>query len=261
MEQGGKIMAVRRLREGKVAVGTMIRLIGNASVAILAANAGLDFIMVDLEHGPFGMETLEGILKLGRAIGIGCFVRVPELSKSYISRCLDLGATGIMVPMLESREEAQKFVELAKYAPLGKRGFGGIGAHTDFRSVSGDVTQAFMNEANESTLTIAQIETAKAIEGIDSIASVEGLDGLLIGPNDLSISIGCPGDLMGERVHQAVMQVAQAAQTHGKIFGMHAPESLLERWLDKGLRLIMSSLDTNIILSGFRSIAQRYKTH
>ncbi len=253
-------MAVEKLREGLSAIGTMVRMVGNPAAALVAANAGLDFIMLDLEHGPFSLETLENVFKVGRSVGLGCFVRVPELSKSYVSRCLDLGATGVMVPMLESVEQARRFVHWAKFAPLGSRGFGGVGAHTRYQSVGGETTTSFMARANLETLTIAQIETAQAIRDIDSIAAVEGLDALLIGPNDLAISMGCPGDLMGERLDRAISQVAEAAKAHGKIFGMHAPDPLTERWLPRGLKLVMSGLDLNVILSGFKAIAQRYKS-
>ncbi len=251
-------MAVRRLREGQSAVGTMVRMVGNPAVALVAADAGLDFIMLDLEHGAFGLDTLEDVFKVGRSIGLGCFVRVPELSKGYVSRCLDLGATGVMVPMLESVEQARRLVAWGKYPPLGSRGFGGVGAHTGYRVIGGEATTAFMAKANLETITIAQIETAEAVEEIESIAAVEGLDALLIGPNDLAISMGCPGDLMGERLDQAISRVADAARAHGKIFGMHAPDPLTERWLSRGLKLVMISLDVSVLLSGFRAIAQRY---
>ncbi|MEJ5375082.1 MAG: aldolase/citrate lyase family protein [bacterium] len=251
-------MAVRKLREGGRAVGTMLRMVGNPAVALVAANAGLDFIMLDLEHGPFSLETLENVFKVGRSVGLGCFVRIPELSKAYVSRCLDLGATGVMVPMLESVEQARRLVHWAKFAPLGSRGFGGVGAHTGYKSIAAESTVHFMAEANEQIITIAQIETAQAIREIDSIAAVEGLDALLIGPNDLAISMGCPGELLGELLDQAISKVADAAKAHGKIFGMHAPDPLTERWLGRGLRIVMSSLDVNVLLSGFKAIAQRY---
>jgi 4-hydroxy-2-oxoheptanedioate aldolase len=252
-------MAVQKLREGKRAVGTMVRMIRNPAIAVLASHAGLDYIMLDLEHGPYNLETVDDVFKAGRARGLGCFVRVPELAKGYVSRCLDAGATGVMVPMLESVEQAKRLVNWGKYAPLGERGFGGIGGHTDFLSVGGDATPGFMARANQETLTIAQIETAQAIRDIDAIAAVPGLDALLIGPNDLSISIGCAGDLMGDALDQAIGKVAEAAAKHGKLFGMHAPDPLLERWLPRGLTLVMSNLDTSVLLSGLKAISQRYK--
>src|SRR5512136_2027985 len=137
-------MAVQKLREGKRVVGTMVRMVRNPAIAAVAQNAGLDFIMLDLEHGPYTMEMVGDVFEVGRALGLGCFVRVPELAKGYVSRCLDCGATGVMVPMLESVEQAQLLVRWAKYAPLGCRGFGGAGGHTDFIGIAPDATPAFM---------------------------------------------------------------------------------------------------------------------
>jgi 2-keto-3-deoxy-L-rhamnonate aldolase RhmA len=143
---------------------------------------------------------------------------------------------------------------------LGNRGFGGIGGHTNFVSIGADATPAFMAKANVDTLAIAQIETAQAIQAIDAIAAVPGIDALLIGPNDLAISMGCVGDLLGDTVDKAIGKVAAAAKKHGKIFGMHGPDPLTERWLPRGLTLVMSNLDANILANGLKAIAQKYKS-
>ncbi len=253
-------MAVQKLREGKRVVGAMVRMVRNPAVAAVAHNAGLDFIMLDLEHGPYAMETVDDVFKVGRTLGLGCFVRVPELAKGYVSRSLDCGATGVMVPMLESVEQAHLLVRWAKYPPLGGRGFGGVGGHTDFIGIASDRTPAFMAKANVDTITIAQIETAQAIQNIDAIAAEPGIDALLIGPNDLAISMGCVGDLLGDTVDKAIGKVAAAAKKHGKIFGMHGPDPLTERWLPRGLTLVMSNVDTGILTAGMKTICQKYKS-
>jgi 4-hydroxy-2-oxoheptanedioate aldolase len=253
-------MAVQKLREGARVVGTMVRMVRNPAIAAVAHNAGLDFIMLDLEHGPYSMETVEDVFKVGRVRGLGCFVRVPELAKGYVSRALDCGATGVMVPMLESVEQARLLVHWAKYPPLGGRGFGGMGGHTDFVGIAPAQTPAFMAKANVDTITIAQIETAQAIQNVDTIASVPGIDALLIGPNDLAISVGCPGDLLGDTLDISIAKVAEAAKKHGKIFGMHGPDGLTDRWLPRGLTLVMSSQDTNILAAGMKAISQKYKS-
>ncbi len=253
-------MAVQKLREGRRVVGTMMRMVLNPAIATVAHHAGLDFIMLDLEHGPYAMETVDDVFKVGRLLGLGCFVRVPELAKGYVSRSLDCGATGVMVPMLESVEQAHLLVRWAKYPPLGGRGFGGVGGHTDFVVIAAKGTPVFMAKANVDTITIAQIETAHAIQNIDAIAAVRGIDALLIGPNDLAVSMGCTGDLLGDTVDQAITKVAVAAKKHGKIFGMHGPDALTERWLSRGLTLVMSSQDTSILTAGLKAIWQKYKS-
>lgn len=253
-------MDMKQLREGKKAVGTMIRMVRNPASAWMAHQAGLDFIMLDLEHGSFNMETVEDVFKVGRGLQLGCLVRVPELSKGYVSRIMDVGATGVMVPMLETKEQAERLVGWSKYAPLGNRGYGGIAAHTDFQAIPPADTAAFMARANEETIAIAQIETGLAIKNIEDIASMPGIDALLIGPNDLAISLGCAGDLLGPVLDAAIGKVAEAAKRHRKIFGMHAPDALLDRWIPKGCNLIMSNLDANILLAGMKAISGKYKS-
>jgi 4-hydroxy-2-oxoheptanedioate aldolase len=248
-------MPVRKLREGKRVVGTMVRMIKDPAVAWMAHHAELGYIMLDLEHGSYTLETVGNIFKVGRALGLGCFARVPELSRGYVSRIMDAGATGVMVPMLESVEQARRLVAWSKYAPLGDRGFGTIGDHTNYAAAGTE----FMARSNEETLAIAQIETRRAIEEVDAIAAVPGIDALLIGPNDLSVSLGCAGDLMGDQLEKAIGRVAEATKKHGKIFGLHGPDALLERWIPRGCTLVMSSLDISILAAGMKAISQKYK--
>ena len=168
-------MPVRKLRDGKRAVGTMIRMLRHPGIGQIAAQAGLDFIMLDLEHGSYSLDAVTDIFATARAAGLGTFARVPELTKGYVSRILDCGATGVMVPMLESVDQAKRFVAWAKFAPLGDRGLGSSGGHTNFGGMGGTAPE-FMKRSNEETLTIAQIETARAIEEIDGIAATDGID-------------------------------------------------------------------------------------
>ncbi len=249
-------MSVVALKQGGRMVGTMIRLVRNPAIVRVAGQAGLDFVMFDMEHGSYGLDVLSDIFAVARAAGVAGFVRVPELSKGYVSRVMDAGAAGVMVPMLESVEQARQFVEWAKYGPVGKRGFGSAGGHTGY-AAAGDAV-GFMKAANEETLTIAQIETGPAVERIQAIAAVPGIDALLIGPNDLAISLGYPGDLMHAAVTAAIGRVADAAAAHGKIFGMHGPDALAEMFIPRGLRLLMSGLDHGMLLAGMRAIATKW---
>ncbi|HUZ17243.1 MAG TPA: aldolase/citrate lyase family protein [Spirochaetia bacterium] len=251
-------MAATKLRAGGKAVGTMVRLVRSPGIALIAKNAGLDFFMFDLEHGSFSLESVADAAAAARSAGISCFARVPELSKAWVSRILDCGCTGVMVPMIESVEQAQKLAGWAKFAPIGYRGMGSAGGHTDYASIPAPATGDFMQTQNESTLAIAQIETKRAIEEIDKIASVPGIDVLLIGPNDLAVSLGISGDLQNPKLVQSVEAVAAAASKHGKIFGMHGPDALTELFLPKGLRMIMSALDIGMLGAAMKAIAVKY---
>ncbi len=252
-------MDIEKLKGGARVAGTMLRLVRNPAVARLAAQAGLDFVMADMEHGPYSFESLSDLFAVARAAGLVGMVRVPELSRSAVSRILDCGAQGIMVPMVESVEQAQALAAWAKFAPLGQRGLGSAGGHTDYASVGARVP-AFMERANRETLTIAQIETAAGVEQAARIAAVEGLDALLIGPNDLAVSLGRPGDTLGGEVGKAIERVAAAARSRGKVLGMHGSEELLARWIPQGVTLVMSSLDINMLLSAMEAVATRYRT-
>ena len=244
------------VRNGKPMLGTMIRIVRNPAVARVAAQAGLDFIMVDMEHGSASFDVLADIATVARASGVACLVRVPELRRGAVSRALDCGADGVMVPMIDTVAQAQALAGWAKYPPLGKRGLGSIGGHTDYARVSD--TPAFMQRANAGTLTIAQIESDIAVSNVEKIADVDGIDVLLVGPQDLSISLGCPGNLTHELENNAIAQVAAAARAKGKALGMHAGEALIEQWIPHGLSLIMNSLDVNMLLSGMSTIRKHF---
>lgn len=245
-------MLAERLRKGENLIGTMIRVSRNPLIVNIAKNAGLDFIMVDMELGAYSFDLVSDILMTARPLELGALVRVPELTRSYVARALDLGANGVMVPMIETVEQANAFVEWSKYTPIGNRGMSANGGHTGYRKET-DV-RAMMDRLNHQTLTIAQIESDKGVQMVNEIASVEGIDVLLVGPNDLSVSVGCPGDLDSPQMQEAILKVAQACQKNRKIFGMHGASSLLERWIPHGLNLIMSSTDFDIMANGMKSL-------
>ena len=234
---------------GKIA-GTMIRIVRNPALMLLVKNAGLDYVMYDCEHSSFDFETLHDAFIMANALGVAGFVRVPIGTKDYISRALDSGALGIMVPMIESAEQAKELVKYAKYQPIGLRGFSANGAHTGYHPGR---HSEIMQQSNDSVIAIAQIETKTAIENIDSIAEVEGIDALLIGPNDLSISLGIPGDLLNPIELEAIAKVAAACKRHGKIFGLHAGGDLLSKFASD-LQLCMSSGDSDLMTAGFSGV-------
>lgn len=251
-------MVVNSLREGQRIVGTMIRFTRNPGICQIAKAAGLDYIMYDLEHGDYSMESFSDAAKMARSVGLGIFVRVPELSKSYVSRVLDLGADAVMVPMISSKEDAEKLVGWSRYAPLGKRGLSTVGGHSGMVKSPMD-PKSFMEEQNKNTLVIAQIETASGVACISEIASVPGLDVLLIGPNDLALSLGVPGNLMGTEVNEAIQKVYDASQENEIHFAMHAGNGLLEQWIDKKMNMVMNNMDIHLIHDALKSIAVKYK--
>jgi len=181
----------RNLEVGGTALGTMVFEFATPGVARIAASAGAEFVVFDQEHSGWGIETIRMLMATARAAELVPLVRVPSTQHHFISRPLDVGASGVMVPMVETAEQASAVVTAAKYPPEGERGAAfGIG-HDDYEAAE-DVVSG-MQHANDETLLIAQIETTDGIANVEEIAAVDGVDVLWIGHNDLTNSIGIPG--------------------------------------------------------------------
>jgi 2-keto-3-deoxy-L-rhamnonate aldolase RhmA len=238
-----------KAKSGRMVCGTMIRTIRNPSVVCLAKNAGLDFVMFDCEHGAYTTETLHDLCMTALALDLECFARVPVGTKDYISRFLDCGISGIMTPMTETAEQAKNLVHYAKYAPLGGRGFTAA-ANTGYK---GGKHSALMAEANSRVWAIAQIETKLGVENCGEIAATEGIDALLIGPNDLSIDLGVPGDLDNPIEIEAIKKVAAACKQHGKLFTVHSKPEYQDRFRGD-LSFIMQLGEAEFITEGFKRI-------
>lgn len=227
--------------------GVFMKIIDNPAITILAKNAKLDFLFYDCEHGMYTYEKLHNLILMGNSVGVPAFVRVPQLSKSDIAKSLDCGATGVMVPMIEDRKQAELLVQWSKYPPVGKRGYAG-GANTDYRP-SGNHKEN-MTELNKSVISIAQIETELGVQNIEEILTVEGVDAVIVGPADLAISLGIPGDYFNQIEIQAIDKVAYACERHKKGFGIIGKLELIERYKNQ-INFLISRIDVDIIREGF----------
>lgn len=248
-------MLKEKLLSGQKIYGTMIRLMKNPALCYIAKNAGLDFVMYDCEHSNYSIETLHDLFLMGNALNLDGFVRVPELSKDNVSRVLDQGAHGVMVPMLETKEMADLLVKYSKYQPIGGRGYTGDGAHVYY--ASGGKHLDVMEKNNNTVISIAQIETKMAVENAEQIASTEGIDALLIGPNDLSLSLGIPGDLFNPIEIEAIEHIASMCKKYNKAFGLHAGPDLVKKFY-KDLDIVMINNDTSIITAGFKNLKKTF---
>lgn len=209
----------RTLRQGGVALGTMVFEFNTTGIARIAAEAGADFAVFDMEHTGWSVETVRALMATSRAAELAPLVRVPVTQYHFLARVLDVGAMGLMVPMVESEEQARLIVQFARYPPVGRRGAAFGVAHDDYQD--GDVA-AKMESANEEQLLIAQIETAQGVENVDRIAALDGIDVLWIGHFDLTNSLGIPGQFTHPDYQRAVDRVLGACQRHGKAPGFMA---------------------------------------
>lgn len=231
----------RTLAAGGVAIGTMIFEFSTTGIGRIAAAAGADFVIFDMEHTGWSIETIRMLVATTRAAETAPLVRVPATQYHLLVRPLDVGAMGLMVPMVEDEEQARLIVRSAKYAPDGARGTAFAIAHDDYEP--GDVA-AKMRSANEEGLLIAQIETARGVENVDAIAAVAGIDVLWIGHFDLTASLGVPAQFDHPRFTGAVARVVEACRRHGKTAGIMASDvqNALD-WIDQGFRAVAYSGD------------------
>ena len=247
----------KRVLAGECVYGMMIRQARDPGAPAIFAAAGYDFAFIDMEHGNYSMETVADLIRGAKSVGIATIIRVPHLETYFISRVLDAGADGIMVPMTSTKEQAERIVRYSKYAPLGQRGFGGQMGHTDYRPVK---AVDFMKEANENTLIVAQIETKEAIENIDAILGTEGIDVGLIGPNDLSISLGIPDQMGSEILTRAIDKVVEATKKRGKASGIHIGNTeQIRRWRAKGMTVLACSTDIGFMYNASKSTIEEMK--
>jgi 2-dehydro-3-deoxyglucarate aldolase/4-hydroxy-2-oxoheptanedioate aldolase len=208
-----------KLRDGTPTFGTFVFEFATTGIARLSAAAGAEFIIFDMEHTGWSIETIRMLLATSCAADIVPMVRVPATEYHFLARALDLGAMGLMVPMVDSAEQARKIVHCAKYPPAGRRGAAfGVG-HDNY--TGGDWAPK-MRSADAETLLIAQIETERGLENLDAIAAVEGIDVLWIGQYDLTNFLGIPGQGDHPKYLDAVRRVLDAVRRHGKAAGFLA---------------------------------------
>jgi 2-keto-3-deoxy-L-rhamnonate aldolase RhmA len=221
---------------GGVSLGTMVFEFNTPGIGRLAAEAGAEFVIYDMEHTGWSIETVRMLMATTRAANTIPMVRVPATEYHLLSRPLDVGAMGLMVPMVESAEQARLIVSSAKYPPEGRRGAAFGVAHDDY--AGGDIVEK-MRSANKEIVLIAQIETAAGVEHVDAIAAVPGIDVLWIGHFDLSNSLGVPGQFAHPTYTAAVQRVLAACRENGKVPGIMGGDlAMAQESLAQGFRMV-----------------------
>jgi 2-keto-3-deoxy-L-rhamnonate aldolase RhmA len=249
----------QRLKNNQLVLGTFVSELRNPNVAYLLAQCGFDFFIFDNEHGAFSHETVSDMIAASRGAGIDVIVRVPEIRRETILKPLDSGAAGLLVPQVNTAEQAAEIIQHAKYPPWGNRGAAMRRAHN--RYAHGEPAP-FLKQANENTFIAVQAETTEAIANVDAIAAVEGIDAVFCGPFDLSISLGIPGDVNHPREVEAVDKMVEACRRHGKASGILMFEpGHLKPWIDKGMRFIAYSSDVNMLADAASAALTELREH
>jgi 2-dehydro-3-deoxyglucarate aldolase/4-hydroxy-2-oxoheptanedioate aldolase len=238
-----------RLRNGEVVFGQMALEFFTPGFGPILAAAGMEFVIYDMEHGRCDIALVSEMISSCRGSDLVPMVRVPDKTFYPLSRVLDLGARGVMVPRVETRAEAEEIVSQLKYAPAGKRGVALGLAHDLYRSGGAE----YFQQANDDTAVILLLETKKAFENLDEIISVPGTDVAWMGHFDLTVSMGIPAQFEHPRFLEAMDALVAACRRHGVAPGFlpATPESAVH-WIDRGFRAISLGSDIGLFISALR---------
>lgn len=241
------------LKTGGSVIGCQVAEVRSPNIALLYGTAGFDFIFIDMEHGGFDLETVGDFITASKAANIVPVVRVPALEEHFLSRPLDLGACGLMVPHVHSRGQAERVIQYTKFKPLGNRGLAPLRAHTNFSKVD---ASEFMKEANENTMIVIMVEDDEAINHIEDLLSVNGVDVVFMGTTDLSQNLGIPGQVRHPEILKRIDRVIKACETKRVAFGM--PISNPD-WHKRGIRFLFASSDIDLIVTGGSKVVASFK--
>lgn len=237
----------KALREGKVVFGPMVSEIRSPGIAVLFAQAGFDFFFIDMEHSCFSYETVSDMIMAARAADIPTIVR-PSTRTSHenLSRPLDSGAAGLLIPQIQTRQDVENVVKWCRYQPVGERGMALSRQHTFFQSGN---TVETMGQLNEEILIALQIEHKDAIERLPELLSTPGIDAAFVGPADLSASLGKPGQTNDPDVEKAIHRVIEVSKENGVFPGIHTGSvENAKYWIDQGMKMIGFCTDIKLIL-------------
>lgn len=250
----------KKLKEGKKAIGTFLEL-DSPMAAEALGKAGLDFVIIDNEHGPFEAESTMNLVRGAESGGVCPLARVREISRPAVLKLLDVGVKGLIVPDVHTIEQVQELIDYAKYAPVGKRGF--CPSRKDGWGFDYPATESVafqMNYHNENTLLIPQCETVGCLENIETIAAMEGVDGIFVGPFDLSISMGIPGKFDHPDFQAALSRIITACHKNGKFcFYFTVNPHAIADGFAKGFDAMAYGMDIAVLIQGYRDVLASIK--
>ncbi len=246
------------LKAGKLQAGCGFGQIRSDEVARILAAAGFDWTFIDAEHGGFGIETLQDLCRASAAAGMSPIVRVADMQYALVARALDCGAQGVIFPRVESPDLLEKAVSWTRFPPLGIRGFGLSATHIGWERAT---IPQMIEHFNQNTLVVLQIETLLAVERRDELLSVPGIDVVMVGPVDLSISLGVPGNFEHPKMVEAMEKIRDSAIAHGVVPGTQTRTvSLAKFWKERGMLFLGSGSDTGFLFEKASEVASALKS-
>jgi 2-keto-3-deoxy-L-rhamnonate aldolase RhmA len=238
-----------QLSAGKVVYGQMVLELFTPGIGPMLAACGLDFVIYDMEHGRCDIGLVSQMIASCRGSEIAPLIRVPDFNFQPLSRVLDIGARGVMVPRVETRAQAEEIVAQLKYAPQGRRGVALGIAHDLYRAGGPD----FFEQANEDTAVILLVETEKAFDNLDEIVSVPGVDVAWMGHYDLTVSMGIPAQFDHPKFLRAMDSLLSACKTHNVAAGFMPPSpDATAHWIRRGFRAISLGSDVGVYMDAMK---------
>lgn len=225
-----------KLARGEAVYGCALQHFRSAEVPRLFAAAGLDYLFLDAEHTSFDLETMHDMIAAAAQAGITPLVRPGELLYSLVARVLDIGAQGVILPRVECPKRLEEAISWTRFPPHGIRGFGVMAPVLDYEPRH---FSEILEHLNANTLVVVQFETETAIKRCDELLSVPGIDVAMIGPSDLSISLGVPGQFDSPVLVKAAMRIVEACERHGVVAGVQCRNRTQAiQWLERGMRFV-----------------------
>jgi 2-dehydro-3-deoxyglucarate aldolase/4-hydroxy-2-oxoheptanedioate aldolase len=236
----------QNLRAGKLQLGTGFGQFRSPEIPKMLAAAGFQWAFLDTEHGGFDLETIQDICRVSVMAGLCPIVRVAELQYSLVARALDCGAQGVLFPRVESPELLEKAISWTRFPPEGMRGYGLQPTHVGYEAVG---MPDIIAHSNANTMVVLQIETKTALERIDDLLSVPKIDAVMIGPADLSISLGVAGQFEHPTLVAAIEKIRDACKRHGIAPGIHMRSlKLVQYWRDHGMLFLSCNSEIGFML-------------
>ncbi len=235
----------QNLRAGKLQLGTGFGQLRSPEIPKMLAAAGFQWAFIDTEHGGFDLETVQDICRVSLMAGLSPIVRVGDLQYSLVARALDCGAQGVMFPRVESPELLERAVSWTKFPPAGVRGYGLTAIQVDYEPLT---FAQIIEHMNAHTMVVLQIETQRALEARDELLAVGGIDAVMVGPADLSISLGVPGDFQHPKMVEAMEKVRDSCVKRSIAPGTQTRNTALAKfWKERGMIFLGCSSDTAML--------------
>lgn len=245
-----------KLVNKEVVLGTMLSEIYTPNIVRMFARAKFEYLFVDCEHGYFDFIELANIAAIGRGFGIKIIVRVPSIQREFITKVLDIGVDGLLLPQIDNPGLAKNAVMLSKYVPEGKRGISTTRAHTDYHV---DSVAAYANEANKNLILLAQIESQEGLKNVDAIVNTPGIDGLIVGPNDMAGDFNQPGETFTDEMKARIKTIIESCNKANKPCGIvDSNVSRLKYWQKEGMTIFCMGSEIHLLMSGTKNMINSF---